>query len=483
VRLALIDFQTHRRSRTLRVLGVLAVAVYVIGQFISFQLSLPQLPATWRIGGESFKDLSIDDALRQVSIDLQTPIALRYFTHTLTLSPSSIDFTLDLTTTAQTIYDLRTQNSLVDFMRRLIFQPPAPRDVPLTTRYSTEKVRAVLAELSSQLDQPAQAAAFQLDAENSIKAGQDGYQLNIIASMKPIEAALRSASASQREVDLVIEHQIAPPPSIEQLKQYLKDRAARFPGNASLFMKNLQTGAEIELNPELAYSAMGVMKIAILTEAYRQLDDAPNVTTTYWLTSSIVNENNFSADNLLGLIGDKDIQRGAELLSGSLHNLGLRNTFMLAGYGYTTTLPTPVTPANSITTTLVDPDPYIQTSVTDIGLLLEALYQCNRNGGALLVVYPDKFKADECEQIINLLKQSVPNGPSALRGGLPDGTAIAYQLGANNDTRAAASIIFTPGGDYVLVVFLNTPNQALDWNAVNPLMANIARATYQFFNP
>jgi beta-lactamase class A len=479
----LIDFQTHRRSRTLRVLGILAVAVYVIGQFIAFQLSLPQLPTTWRIGGESFQALSINNALRQVSIDLQTPIALQYYTHTLTLKPSSINFTLDLTTTTQTIYDLRAQNSLVDFMRRLIFQPPAARDVPLTTSYSTEKVRAVLAELSSQLDQPAQAAVFQLDAETSIKAGQDGYQLNIIASLKPIEAALNSAVAAEREVDLVIEHQIAPPPSSQQLKQYLKERLARFPGNASLFIKNLQTGAEIEVNPALAYSALGVMKIAILTEAYRKLDAAPDVTTTYWLTSSIVTENNFSANNLLGLIGDKDIQRGAELLSGSLHNLGLRNTFMLAGYGYTTTLPTPLTPANSITTTLADPDPYIQTSATDVGLLLEAIYQCSRKGGALLVVYPDKFNAAECDQIISLLKRSDPNGPSALRGGLPDGTSIAYSLGANNDTRAAASIVFTPGVDYVLVVFLNTPNQPLDWNAVNPFMANLARATYQFFNP
>lgn len=479
---AMIDFQTHRRSRALRLLGILAVAAYVIGQFIAFQLSLPQLPDTWRIADQSFQNLSIDSAVRQTALDLQSPITLRYYTHTVTLKPGSIDFTLDFTATTQTSYALRAQNSLGDFMRRLIFQPPTPLDVPLTSSYSAEKVRAELAKLSSQLDQPAQAATLQLDAENSIKPGQDGYQLNIIASIKPIEAALRSTLATQRNVDLIVERQIAPRPSIDQLKQFLTERAAQFPGNASLFLKNLQTGAEIEINPQIAYSALGVMKIAILAEAYRQLDDAPSVTVTYWLTTSIANDNNFSANNLLGLIGDKDIQRGAELLSGSLQNLGLKNSFMLAGYGYTVTLPTPVTPANSITTTLADPDPYIQTSATDIGLLLEAIYQCSQKGGTLLVAYPDKFNSGECDQIINLLKQSDPNGPAALRGGLPKDTAIAYKLGANADTRAAAAIIFTPGGNYVLVAFLNTPNQPLDWNIATPFMANLARTTYQFFN-
>lgn len=478
----MIDFHAQRRSRTLRAFGILAVIGYVIWQFISFQLALPQWPATWSIGGETFKDISIEQALQQASKDLQQPITLHYYTQTQMLRPASIDFTFDLTATTHTIYDLHAQNSVVDFMRRLIFQPPAPHDVPVSASYSAEKVRAALAEWSSQLDKPAQPALFKSEATTStLTSGQAGYQLNIIDSMKPIDAALKSVT--QREVDLVIDRQPAPPPSFDQLKEFLKARLAQFTGNASVFVKDLQTGAEIEVHPHIAYSAMGVMKIAILTEVYRKLDDTPTVTTTYWLTSAIVAENNFSANNLLGFIGDKDFRRGAELVSGSLHNLGLANTFMLAAYGLTSTLPTPVTPANSITTTLADPDPYMQTTATDMGLLLESIYQCSRSGGTLQVIYPGKFNSNECDQILNLLKQADPNGPSALRGGLPAGTSIAYKIGANNDTRADASIVFSPGGDYVLVIFLNTPNQPLDWNAVNPLMADVARATYQFFNP
>ncbi|HET7375575.1 MAG TPA: peptidoglycan binding domain-containing protein, partial [Anaerolineae bacterium] len=237
----MLDFQPQRRSRTLRAFGILAVIGYVIWQFISFQLAATQWPATWSIGGEAFKDISLEQALQQVSTDLQQPITLHYYTQTQRLRPASIDFTLDLTATTQTIYELHAQNSVVDFLRRLIFQPPAPQDVPISASYSAEKVRAILAEWSSQLDKPAEPALFKIDATASMTtSGQAGYQLNIIDSMKPIDAALKSVT--QREVDLVIDRQPAPPPSFDQLKEFLKDRLAQFSGNASIFVKDLQTG-------------------------------------------------------------------------------------------------------------------------------------------------------------------------------------------------------------------------------------------------
>jgi hypothetical protein len=73
--------------------------------------------------------------------------------------------------------------------------------------------------------------------------------------------------------------------------------------------------------------------------------------------------------------------------------------------------------------------------------------------------------------------------PSLLRGGVPDLSMVAHRPGWNADTRSDAALFFTPGGDYVVVVFLNTPHQAMDWNEVNPQMADISRAVYNYFNP
>ena len=44
-----------------------------------------------------------------------------------------------------------------------------------------------------------------------------------------------------------------------------------------------------------------------------------------------------------------------------------------------------------------------------------------------------------------------------------------------------AGIVFTPGGNYVIVIMLYKPNW-LEWEISSPLIANMSRATYNFFN-
>jgi beta-lactamase class A len=472
----------RRAWRRLRVLGIVAVVVYVIIQFITFQLSLSRLPATWIVAGKTYADVPIDSAMQQLTGDLQQPIVLHYFTQSIALQPRAIDFTFDADLTAQSIRIARTENSaLTDFLRHLIFQPPAPREIPIVAGYSDEKARALLTDLSTRYDQPARPPVPQPDSMTLVP-GQPGFQLNIVQSMPPIEAALKSAV--DRDVKLVIDHQPAPRPGIDQLSQLIIGRLALFPGNSSVFLKDLQTGHEINLNPQVAYSGLGLMKIAILTEVFRKLDQSPDITLTQRLTSTLGLDNNFAANALLGFIGENNIPNGVKVLTASLRNLGLVNTFMTAAYGETTTLPSPVTPANSNAAANTRADPAIQTTATDMGLLLEMIYQCSHSGGTLMVVYPGRFTPAECAQIIDLLKQNPPPGqPPFLRGGLPAEASIAHRPAGNAGTRADAALTSSPGGDYVLVVFLNLPNQGLDANIANTVMTDISRAAYDYFNP
>ena len=119
-----------RSFRAWQALGIIVVVLYVVIQFVVFQLSLARLPGTWTIGGRAYPDQSIDEAIAQVNIDLQQPVTLYYMTNTIALDPSAIDFTFDFTVTTRLIRDARSQSSaLTDFMRRLIFQPPAPHDI------------------------------------------------------------------------------------------------------------------------------------------------------------------------------------------------------------------------------------------------------------------------------------------------------------------------------------------------------------------
>jgi beta-lactamase class A len=70
---------------------------------------------------------------------------------------------------------------------------------------------------------------------------------------------------------------------------------------------------------------------------------------------------------------------------------------------------------------------------------------------------------------------------SLIEEGVPPGTAVAHRHGWISDTHADAAIIYSPGGNYVIVQMLYKPNW-LEWEVSSPLLANLSRATYNYFN-
>ena len=73
-----------------------------------------------------------------------------------------------------------------------------------------------------------------------------------------------------------------------------------------------------------------------------------------------------------------------------------------------------------------------------------------------------------------------------LTAGLPEGTTIAHKNGwvtTNGiiNTIGDAGIIYTPGGNYVLVVFLYHPEQLI-WDPAAALVAQLSTAVYNYYN-
>ena len=97
-----------------------------------------------------------------------------------------------------------------------------------------------------------------------------------------------------------------------------------------------------------------------------------------------------------------------------------------------------------------------------------------------MVAYPGAFTADECSQMIEWM--SMNRIDSLIEAGVPVGTNVAHKHGWTGDTHADAAIVFSPGGDFVLVVFLYRP-EWLEWEEGASLMADITTATYNYFNP
>ena len=105
-------------------------------------------------------------------------------------------------------------------------------------------------------------------------------------------------------------------------------------------------------------------------------------------------------------------------------------------------------------------------------------------GGAFAAVFPDTITQAECQEMVNHL--SLNRIGSLLESGIPDGTQLAHKHGwvtSNGiiNLIGDAGIVYTPGGNYVLVIFLYDSEQLL-WDPASSLIGQLSRAVYNFYN-
>ena len=122
----------------------------------------------------------------------------------------------------------------------------------------------------------------------------------------------------------------------------------------------------------------------------------------------------------------------------------------------------------------------MQTTAEDMGSLLAMIYYCAQNGGgALIASSGDSIQPGECQQILDFMRLNRIG--SLIEEGVPRDVPVAHKHGWIGDTHGDAGIVFSPGGDYVLVTYMFKPDW-LEWEISSPLLSDISRATYNFFN-
>jgi beta-lactamase class A len=121
-----------------------------------------------------------------------------------------------------------------------------------------------------------------------------------------------------------------------------------------------------------------------------------------------------------------------------------------------------------------------------MGMLASDLYHCARNGGGnLIAVFGGEISQAECQVMMQLLLKN--HIAVLIQAGVADGTPVAHkhgwvpdQFGVIRDVSDTA-IIYTPGGNYVLSVFLYHPTQII-WTSVSQLVTDLSRAVYNYYN-
>ena len=473
---------------------ILIAVILVTIQLVAFSRVRAKLPARLIIAGIDVGALDRQEAGNILSRNYAQPVELRYKDSSIQLNPSIVDFTLNIDSMLSLAdYERTTKPFWLDFWDFLWGRKVDERNVPLSASYSEERLRAFLEDVTNRYDQPSR-PAMPIPGTVSFNPGESGTELDVDASISLIESALYSLSNRVIQLPLKKVDPVRPP--FQNLEILLKQTldVAGFDGLAGIYLLDLRTGQEIHfgyrqgedvsVQPDIPFTASSIIKIPIMVSAYIRMDENPDPETIKLLEDMIDKSGNEAADWFMDRVIDPD--RAPLMVTEDMKQLGLENTFLAGYFTFGSPLLAVIeTPANSRLDINTDPDPYNQTTPSEIGMLLEDLYQCSENGGsALVAVYPKQLSQLKCRAMVSYLVKN--RLPVLLTAGIPEGTQIAHKHGwvTTNGvikTIGDAGIIFTPNGNYIFVVFLYHPDQ-LVWEPASKLVSDLSSAVYNFYN-
>jgi beta-lactamase class A len=465
------------------VLAIIALLMFLLFQLYQYGSFRRFYPAGLTVAGVPVAGFTREQAAAQLNNRyLSAPVILLHGDEAVEVSPTDVDFTLDLDTMlSQADYQRQQQDFWSGFWGFLWGRPVQVEQVELRATHNAEALRDVLETVAIAFDKPA-LPPQPVPVTLSFQYGESGIVTNIEGSLPDVQAAFYRAV--DREAQLVRQAVEPPRPDINLLARIIVNHLESFDGVASIFIMDLRTGQEVAINADMPMSGMSIVKVPIVLEVLRTLDRTLSPEQSRLVSETlVVQSGNFSANLLLDTVaGEDNAYLGADLVTESMRRLGLANTFIVVPYEEP---PRPgratlQTEANSREDLLTDPDPAMQTTAEDMGTLLAMIYYCaEQYGGALVAAHAEQLTQDECRLLVDLMSQNRIG--SLIEEGVPPETRVAHKHGWIGDTHGDAGIVYTSAGDYVLVMFMYKRDW-LEWEVSSPLLADISRATYNYFN-
>lgn len=439
--------------------------------------------------------LTLAEAADRLTQAYSVPIEMHYGDAIIQVKPATLGFELNLNSMITAADQERVATPFwTSFFNYLFNRLPTSQNIPLVATINETKLRDYLInEITTRYDQSA-GTYIPIAGSVNFEAGTPGSQLNVDRSVELVSMALRSPTS--RVVNLTISKINSSKPSFTNLKILMQQiiDVGGFTGLAEIYILDLQTGQELQMayqqgeyfNPDIAFSAESIIKIPVMISSFRRATKPVSADFTKLVEKMIEVSDNAAPDTLMKILIDPNL--GPNGITDDMTALGLKNTF-LGGmfYNGAPLLNSPSTPANSRTDVNTVPDRYSQTTPSEVGSLLNDIYECAQNGGgSFAAVFPGKITQNDCKSMITYLTRN--HIGVLLEAGLPEGIQIGHKHGWVTDpvdglmhTIGDAGLVYTPGGNYVIVVFTHDTNQIV-WDNANRLFANLSRAVYNYFN-
>ncbi len=496
------SLRSQRRPRRLPVVPALSAIMLLtaigmtIIELVRFSQQGDRLPRNVTVAGIDVGGLTPSEAMQTWEAAYAAPVTLWYADAPILLDPAAVGFRTSRDTMLASARGAKGGDG--QFWLRFFDYLTGQRaessaiNVPLVADYQPQLLEQWLrTEVVPRYDRAPGGASFD-PTTLTLRPGAAGYRLDVEASMRLIDAALRDPI--NRTVLLPVEGADGRGPGLDALRtlitNYLDSQGFIYDGQstvASVFVMDLQTGEEMSILGDVAFSAASTAKLPILIDYYRNLPTNPSQDEQYLLSQSILCSNNSSSNLMMQIIGRNDLFAGLQDIVRTTQYIGARNTFITAPFDLGIpgqqlgAIPAPLTSPNPNFNT--GADPFNQTTAEDMGTLLSLIYDCAYSGSGLMTVYPDgEFNQLECRQMLNLLSNN--NLERLLQAGIPPGTPIAHKNGWLNNMHGDAGIVFSPNGrNYIIAVFVWENSDFFSFERAWPLIEEISRATWNYFNP
>jgi beta-lactamase class A len=488
---------TNTILRGVSILFLTGALVLTITSLIAYSRQRNNYPAGMTIAGVPAGGLSPAQASQRLLEVYTSPVEAQYGDAAIHIDPIAVGFQIDVETMLAAADLTRTGGSFWGgFWDYLWNRTPAVTQVPLSASVSEERLRDYLqTEIASRYDQPP-TPAQPVPGGTSFLPGAPGQTLDLDRAVLLITDALRSPVS--RQVSLSFIRSSAARPTLENLEILLKQiiTVSRFDGLIGFYMMDLQTGQEIRfamnnrqeisVEPDIAFTASSTIKVPIVASYLINRGSLLEAETADIISRVLGRSDNSATDLLIERI---DPFNGPIIVTRDMEAIGLKSTFLGGMFylGAPNMLPGRVTPGNSRSDVSTQPDPYSQTTPSEMGILLADLYQCAQNGGgALVAAFPDKVNPATCQLLIDFMAQDKLG--ALIQGGVPDGTLVPHKHGyvlsprdgVMHDT-SDVGIVYSPGGNFVLSIYTYHPVQNI-WDITNPLFINLTQAVYNYFN-
>jgi len=475
-------------------LGVFFILSSLVITFVEYQGYIQQpvvFPAGSVIAGVPVGGLDQASAESRLLDFYSLPLVLKVDSSTIHAEPGSLGFSLDVEELVEQAVQSMDQGGFWNYLWGNVVQQPI--DIPLAASVNEDQLLIYLnTEIAPRYAKPG-TDGTPIPFTTNFMPGSSGQRLDIEGALLDITSALLTPTI--QEVRLNIIEDSESDVTMQTLEAFLRHNInwIGFDDLVEVYLESMATGEVLHfavqdgmiVEPDVAFTAASTIKIPIMISVLSRLSEPTPDYALFLFEEMIALSGNTSADILMQTYLDEI--RGPLIVSEDMDALGLQNTF-LGGYlsPGEPLLQLFETPANTRTDINLDPDIYSQIVSSEAGQLLSGIYACAIDGSGLLMeTFQGGITQSECKLMVEILAENKIG--LLIEAGVPPEAAVAHKHGWATaldgllHSMSDVAILYTPGGDYVLNIFINDTVR-LDFEEGNRLLARLSQTVYNFFN-